>query len=788
MKTNRFPLIACVPVVLTLTVSGCMLHSREETVTLPTALLHDPGLATASLRMPGTLQTSRTTIPNSKLTETSDQAKTATVTAQIMARDHYLNHPLDAEMSSKIFDEYVNTLDPRHVYFLASDIKEFEPYRTKLGELMTNKGDVTPAFLMFTRLLERLDQEDAYVIDFLKTDPFTFTGNDVYLLDRKTAPHPADEDAAKQQWREFLRYQYLQEKLNKHKPEEIIKTLTKRYERQAKTLHGYDTNDVFEMYLNALAHAYDPHSDYLGKSAQDNFNIQMNLSVFGIGAMLQSEDGYAKIMELTPGGPALKSGKLKAGDRIAGVAQGDKEPVDVFDMKLDKVVEMIRGPKGTHVRLTVIPADAPDPSTRKVIELVRDEVKLEDQEAKAKVIDMPLNGKTVRMGVIDLPSFYADFEAKGGKSTTKDVARLIKKLEEENVSGIILDLRRNPGGSLKEVIDMAGLFIKAGAVVQVKSSTGEIQVDKHYPDGRFQFDSREDATVYNTNTMGVRYDGPLVVLTSRGSASASEILAGALQDYGRALIVGDTSTFGKGTVQTVLPLGQLMQRNHIQVTNDPGALKLTIEKFYRVSGSSTQFKGVVPDIILPSLTNYVDIGEKTLDNPLPFDTIPSAAYQKVNLIAPILPELKKRSDARIASDKDFAYLRQEIGQFKKMIAEKSVSLNEEQRLKEKHEAEARVKGHQKELKARTAPKEKVYLVTLKNYDKPGLTLAPPPKSAVKAAKANTGNPDASDDTAGGEVANLPAIDTTLQEGERILEDMLNLSGKQANKAVVKSGR
>lgn len=780
-------MLALIPVVLTMGVSGCMVHPHQETVTLPPTLLHDPGLATASLRMPTSFQTSGPTGANSKLVETTDQAKTATVTAQFMAHNHYLNHPLDAEMSGKVFDEYVNTLDPRHVYFLASDIKEFEPYRAKLGELMTDKGDVTPAFQMFTRLLERIDQENAYVSELFKTDPFTFTGNDVYLLDRKTAPHPADQEAAKEQWRDFLRYQYLQEKLNKHKSDEIVKTLTKRYSRQSKTLHGYDSNDVFEIYLNALAHAYDPHSDYLGKSAQDMFNIQMNLVVFGIGAQLQVEDGYAKIMELTPGGPAMKSGKLKVGDRIAAVAQGDKEPVDTFDMKLDKVVEMIRGPKGTHVSLTIIPADAPDPSTRKVIELVRDEVKLEDQAAKAKVIDLPLNGKTLRLGVIDLPSFYADFEAKNGKSCTKDVAFLIKKLEEEKVSGIILDLRRNPGGSLKEVIDMAGLFIKPGAVVQVKSSNGEIQVDKHFANGRFQFDSREDATVYNTNTMGVHYDGPLLVLTSRGSASASEILAGALQDYGRALIVGDTSTFGKGTVQTVLPLGQLMQRNHIQVTNDPGALKLTIEKFYRVSGSSTQFKGVVPDIILPSLTNYIDIGEKTLDNPLPFDTIPSAAYQKVNLIAPILPELKKRSDARIANDKDFAYLRQEIEQFKKLVAQKSVSFNEDLRLKEKRDAEARVKEHQNELKGRAAPREKVYLVTLKNYDKPGLTLAPPPKVTPKAPKANTGNPESSDETTA-DLTNIPAVDTTLQESERILEDILNLSGKQSGKTVVKSGQ
>ena len=407
-------------------------------------------------------------------------------------------------------------------------------------------------------------------------------------------------------------------------------------------------------------------------------------------------------------------------------------------------------------------------------------MKLQDAEAKAKIIDTPIGGKTVRMGVIDLPSFYSDFQARGGagKSTTADVAALLKKLEAEKVGGIILDLRRNPGGSLQEVIDMAGLFLKPGPVVQAKSADGEIEVDKYVSDQEIRVGTRS----YPSNTKGVHYDGPLIVLTSKMSASASEILAGALQDYGRALIVGDSSTFGKGTVQTVYGLGEFMKRNNLSLSPgyDPGALKPTIQKFYRVSGSSTQFRGVVSDIMLPSLTNEIDIGEKTLDNPLPFDTIATAPYRKSDLIASLLPELKKRSAARVSSDKDFVYLRQEVERFKKLVAQKSVSLNEAQRMKEKQDAEARTKARHQEMLARAASKDKVYDVTLENLGSPTLTLHKETAKPV-AANANT-----TDDTAGDPPT--PAIDTTLEESKHILQDMLDLLHKPSGSTVVKSGK
>lgn len=702
---------------------------------------------------------------DSKLVPGPDDTKIALVTASILAQSHYLRHPLDEAFSSKLLDEYMDALDPRHNYFLQSDVQEFAVWRNQFGTLLLKKGDTSPADKIFARFLERFDQQVTYVNDLLKTEKFTFDGSDTYSLDRKNAPRPKDLDEAKHLWHDYLRYEYLQEKLNKQKPEDIVKTLARRYARIGRALHEYDDGDVLEIFLTSLAHVYDPHSDYLGKSSLDNFNMQMKLSLFGIGALLTSEDGYCKIEELTPGGPAIKSGLLKPSDRIVAVAQGDQEPVDVVDMKLDKVVAMIRGPKGTKVRLTIIPADATDPSVRKQITLVRDEVKLQDREAKAELVEMPgANGKSLRMGVINLPSFYADTDANDGnpKSTTSDVSRLLKKLMAEHVDGVVLDLRGNPGGSLAEAIKLTGLFIKSGPVVQVKSFNGALQVD-------------ED------NDSNQLYSGPLVVLTNKGSASASEIVAGALQDYGRALIVGDSSTFGKGTVQTVISLGQIMQRNNINVATDPGALKLTIQKFYRASGESTQLKGVVPDITLPSLTNYLNIGEKTEDNPMPWDTVQSASFQKLNLVQPFLAQLKQRSDARIATDPDFAFLQQQIEQYKKLLADKTVSLNEQARLKEKQESEARAKKRREDLKVRPLPTMTVYELTLADTDKPGLPPPVDPKAKKKdvqskspkqdpTAVSPTGPSSANDD-------DVPSIDITLNETERILADLIALSGK-----------
>jgi carboxyl-terminal processing protease len=561
--------------------------------------------------------------------------------------------------------------------------------------------------------------------------------------------------------------------------EEIVDTLTHRYHRNLRFFTDWDNEDVLQTYLTALAHVYDPHSDYMNRAQLEQFAIGMNLSLFGIGAELVSEDGYCKIRRLLPGGPAIKSKLIKENDRIVAVAQSNQPPVDVVEMSLNKAVQLIRGPKGTEVRLTMIPAGA-GASTRTAVTLVRDAIPLEDSAAKAKIIEVSDgHGGTLRLGVVDLPTFYATFDTSISKdkpepkSTSADVAKLLDKLKQEKVGGVILDLRLNGGGSLEEAIKLTGLFIKSGPVVEVREENGNVQ-EADDPDP------------------SVRYEGPLVVLTSRHSASASEILAGALQDYGRALIVGDSSTHGKGTVQSVNNLRSFIRATDRSQTNDPGALKLTIKKFFRPSGASTQLKGVIPDIVLPSMANESkDIGESALDNPLPWDTIESRKYDHFNLVEPYLADLRRWSVSRVACDKDFGYVREDVELFKKRQADKTISLNEQQRLKEQEENEARQKAREKERLARPEPQNKVYEITLKQADLPGL---PPPVAKTNAALArisvqpSVGSPGASTNSAAAaapsgdipdeaEAAKPPPPDVPLLEAEHILVDYLSLLPK-----------
>ncbi|MCL5099053.1 MAG: carboxy terminal-processing peptidase [Candidatus Omnitrophica bacterium] len=689
-----------------------------------------------------------------------DSAGIARITSLLLTKSHYLQHQIDDEISSKFFDQYLDALDPLHLIFLQTDVKEFEPYRYRLDDLILRRGDTTPAYVIFNRMRVRFAQQVTFVNQLLKTEKFDFTGNERYLYNRRTAPRPKDLEDAKKLWRERVRYEFLQEILNKEKPDEIVKIIERRYTRMQRFLDEYDSGDVFQIYLTALTHAYDPHSDYMGAAQLENFAIGMKLSLFGIGALLKSEDGYCKIVQLVPGGPAEKSKKLKPNDRIIAVAQENQETVDVVDMKLAKVVEMIRGTKGTKVRLTIIPADASDPSTRRVVTLVRDEVKLEEQEAKAKIVELP-DRHEMRLGIIDLPSFYSEMptaeKSVGLKSTTADVARLLHKLNQEKISGLILDLRRNGGGALEEAIDLTGLFIKKGPVVQIKSYDGSIS----------EGEDRDPS---------VLYDGPMIVLTSHFSASASEILAGALQDYGRAVIVGDSSTFGKGTVQQLIQLEPYMRQFGFDSTNNPGALKLTIRKFYRANGASTQLDGVKPDVCLPSPSDYAEIGESSLPNALPWDTVPSASFQPVNMVQAYLPELKKLSDERLATDPDFIYLRAEIERVKKALADKTISLNEAQRWKEKQEADARQQTRKKELLARPAPDQKVYELTLKQADLPGL---PPPLAQTNdlIASVNKNLTSDSDSETKSEDDSMPVVDATMAETERILIDLITLSAK-----------
>lgn len=686
----------------------------------------------------------------------NDEASIANVTARLLQHSAYSGHQDEEEVSGKFLERYLDLLDPNRAYFLQMDIEEFAPYRASLESLTLKSGDTHPAHQIFECFLQRLEQRVAYVQELLKTESFDFTGQYSYQWDRRDAARPRDLVQARQLWRQHLRYDYLQEKLGNHKPDEIVKTLSRRYDRMLHTMKQWKPDEVLELYLTALAHAYDPHSDYMGHRQAEDFSIAMNLSLVGIGATLQPDDGYCKIRELVPGGPAARSKLLKVGDRIVAVAQGSKELVDIVDMPLTEAVSLIRGAKGTVVRLTIIPANSADSSVRKTISLVRDEVKLEDQEAKARLVEANLPGGPVsRLGIIDLPSFYSGADnTKHSRSSgaSADVAKLIRKLKQEHVQGIILDLRRNGGGSLQEAIALTGLFIKRGPVVLTKDAAGDV---------RTEFDPGPASL----------YDGPLVVLTSRLSASASEILAGALQDYGRALVVGDTSTFGKGTVQSVLPLADVMQRVGVSVHDNPGELKLTIRKFYRPGGASTQLKGVVSDIVVPSPTAVLKVGEAEMHDPLPWDSVPPAPHAELDRVAPCVSILRDASAARISTNLDFIWLRADSDRIRAEMAHPVVSLNEKQRRQEKAEAESRLEARKKDRSSRHAPHETRYEITVKNASQPGL---PKPWSAASRS------PDVDDSDADVEAPDpVPAdkdlaSDSTLEETQHILLDYVGL--------------
>jgi carboxyl-terminal processing protease len=784
------------------------------------------------------LKIARTNLPAPSL----DDARIAYATAGLLERQHFLNHPFDDEFSDKFLDRYLEALDPQHLHFTQEDLAEFERYRTRLDDL-TRVGDTTPAYRIFNRFYERLAQRVAYAGTLLQEETFTFDTDERIITNRKDASYPRDLAEAHTLWRQRLRFEYLEEKLVKlaakkkaastaattknnrvdtlaadPKPEsdaalqpkhiltgvnatnepatanavaketkpktiaeEIVETLNLRYARNLRFFREWGADEVLEIYLTSLAHVYDPHSDYFGPPQAENFAIGMNLSLFGIGAELRSVDGYCTISKLMAGGPAAKGKQLSEKDRIVAVAQSNAPPVDVVEMSLNKVVQLIRGPKGTEVRLTVIPVA--DSSARRVITIVRDEIKLVDQAAKAKVIDLPTGqGQTFRLGIIDLPTFYVPMDVGAPRKpdpasasqespqnyTSVDVAKLVAKLEAEKCQGIILDLRRNGGGSLEECVKLTGMFIKDGPIVQVNGAGGHQVTDDPDP--------------------AVLYDGPLVVLTSRFSASASEILAGALQDYGRAIIVGDLATHGKGTVQNLNPLRYVM-RPSATATNDPGTLKITRGKFYRVSGGSTQLKGVLSDIVLPSKWNYVkEIGESALENALQWDNIPSAKYDQLNQVAPYLQDLLSRSNERISTNQDFVYIREDIEQFRKFQAEKTISLNEKERLKEMEDNEAREKARNQERLARKAPEPTVYELTLKQAELPGLP-APTVKTNTLHSKL-TGAPGAThpvvaNDDPGGESdgETAPVTDATLEEAGQILMDYVGLLRQKGVAAV-----
>lgn len=689
----------------------------------------------------------------------SDSEQVAVSVGRLLEEGHYTHQPLNDDVSRKFLRTYLELLDFSHLFFTQQDVDMLSAkYATSLDDDVL-LGNLKPAYEIYDLYTKHVDDRVAKIKAMLK-EPVDFKNDGTIELSRQKAPWPKDEADADGIWRGRIESELLQEHLTEHPIEPGPQLISRRYDRLARNVHEQDREEQVKLFLDALSQAYDPHSEYLSKADLKNFSINMGLSLVGIGAMLRTEDGYAKIESLVPGGPAQTDGRLKVGDRISAVAQGNAEFNDVRDMRLDKVVEQIRGKKGTKVRLLVIPADAPDPSKRKTIELVRDEIKLKDQEARADIIiKKDENGEPVKLGWITLPSFYADMD-KHQKSTTKDVLLLLKRLKKENIAGLIVDLRHNGGGSLEEAISLTGLFLKSGPIVQTKGSNGNIVVSSD-PDP------------------GIAYSGPLIVLTSRQSASASEIFAAALQDYGRALIVGDKNTFGKGTVQTILEIGRFTSLLGSR-SQDDGALKLTIQKFYRVAGGSTQLHGVASDIVLPTLSDLPEYGEGALKNCLPYDEVPKARFTKWSDSSHQLfaDELKRRSEIRVQANPEFHYVMEDMARLRQRLDDNRISLNEDVRRGEMNEDKLRKETRSKDRLARQPEDVHIYRLTLDTVDKPNLQLIMFPgkiASTKKKVAPEAAADDDSDSTGLDDDTKEPAIDPERDETLNILRDLVNLS-------------
>jgi carboxyl-terminal processing protease len=657
------------------------------------------------------------------------------------------------ELGHDLIHDFMANLDPQRLFYLATDQEVFtERYAPGLYYNLRTLGKLDAPFDIYVMFEKRVDQRVTWIFDELKKD-FDFTAHESYPYDRSKGVWPATKAEADDLWRRRLKFELLQEIINKKTSEEAKQTVRKHYERMLKNLADIETDDVTEMFLTCLAGLYDPHSSYLSPESFEDFGIQMRLSLVGIGALLGFEDNECVVKELIPGGPADLGKQLHPNDKIIAVAADNGEPIDVIGMKLRKVVDLIRGHKDTKVKLTVIPAGVTDGSVRKEITIVRDVVKLNSARARAAIYQVPGgNGEAVPMGVITLPSFYglSDEEENPGSeertSATKDVAELINRLDAAGIKALVLDLRNNGGGLLSEAIDLTGLFINKGPVVQVKSVTGEIQVDRD-----------EDTQI--------RYTGPLAVLVSRFSASASEIVAGALQNYGRAIIIGDQSTHGKGSVQTIVEMKNI-SRLLAHLPDKTGAARLTIQKFYLPNGASTQTKGVIPDIVLPSIDEYMQVGESNLPHALIWDEIPSTTFNGHPLEQKILAPLRAASQSRLEKLEEFAYLKKNIDWFKEKQERKDISLNLEERLRQKGIDDAFKKAMEAEKG------------TLAKNDFPctEITIVPPPPKPVKAEKkADDAGAEEDDLLSTDEDPGVVKMDIPLRESLRVLSDTLALS-------------
>ena len=614
---------------------------------------------------------------------TADQATTARLVYGLLSDSRYAYRPraLDDAMSQDVLKRYLESLDPGKVFLTAQDVAGFNRYATTLDDAIKS-GQVEPGWAIFALYRQRVDQRIGHARKVLK-DEFDFSANERYDFDREDAPWAASDAELNALWTKSVRNDWLRLKLAGKKPDEIRKTLDKRYANLLSSVNKLKGEEVFQSFINAYASAIDPHTDYLTPRNAANFTMTISNSLEGIGAVLFKQDDVIVIRELVPGGPAMISGKLKPGDRIVGVGQGGSgEMKDVVGWRTDDAVELIRGGANTQVRLDVVSAEAPMDSKPTRVVLTRAKVRLEDARAKAETITLPAaDGQPARrIGVIKLPGFYQDFEARRRNddsyaSASKDVARMLGEFRAQKMDGVVLDLRGNGGGSLSEAVELTGLFIDKGPVVQVRESGGRVQVD-------------------SDSIGGVAWDGPLAVLINRGSASASEIFAGAIQDYGRGLIIGETS-FGKGTVQNLVDLDRWPMNDGKRF----GQVKLTIAQFFLPGGSSTQNRGVVPDIAFPVSVDASEYGESTYDNALPWTRIAAVPHTQYGDFGPLLPQLKTLHDARVAQDKEFQWWSEDIAQFRQEVAKKWVSLNEAERRAERDRDAAKRKQRQDERKA-----------------------------------------------------------------------------------------
>ncbi len=616
----------------------------------------------------------------------------ARLVADGLPRAHVTHRDLDDTIADQAFETYLETLDHDRSVFLASDVEEFEQWRESLDEQL-RRGHTQFAFKVFDRFIQRMRERVEFVNRLLESE-FDFSLDEEFRRDREGAPWPATPEEQNELWRKKIKNEFLAHRVNRTLKEEEAAAATNRaagadsdageedgeqvedggetaldrspeeavrdrYRQFLSVLEGHDAQWVLQMYLNGFTRAYDAHSSYMSPRASEDFDIAMRLSLTGIGALLTMEEGAAKIVRLIPGGPAEQDGRLKPGDKIIAVGQEGEEPVDILYWPLYKSVRLIRGPVGTEVRLEVVPASDSTGTQVKTIVLTRDEIKLEEKAAKSRVRDVPgrLEPDAVRLGVIELPDFYADLRGRRNgdeepRSCSRDVQRLLESLQTNRVDGLLLDLRNNGGGSLPDAIEMSGFFIDDGPIVQVKAN-------------------RRIRVLRDPRT-GVLFEKPMLVLVNRQSASASEILAGALQDYGRALIVGDEKTHGKGTVQSVFPL----DRKNPKL----GALKITTAAFFRIDGRSTQLKGVAPDIVLPSPLEAMEVGEEYLDNVLPWSRIEAAAYEPVGTLGGVANRLKALSENRLATNQSYATYQDLLHRLESRVKMTNITLNLEKRL------------------------------------------------------------------------------------------------------------